>query len=150
MPMSARLFMRSWAIDEHKYNFISFNLEKLRSALATVTESVQNRMHAVPSCGIDDRTSDDTSSLKISFTDLQFLISALNSRRNARMLGLLKQDLLPNQLSRPCAGFLLWTPTVHQKVLTLCWGKENRIAEQPVVVLQNAILIVLLAHQQDC
>jgi len=63
MLMSAKLSRRSCAIDERKYDFISFSFEKLRSALETVTGSVQNRMHAAPSSGIDDRTSDDSSRL---------------------------------------------------------------------------------------
>jgi len=82
MLMSAKLSRRSCAIDERKYDFISFSFEKLRSALETVTGSVQNRMHAAPSSGIDDRTSDDSSRLKTSLTDSQFLISSRNSRRN--------------------------------------------------------------------
>lgn len=82
MLMSAKLSRRSCAIDERKYDFISFSFEKLRSALETVTGSVQNRMHAAPSSGIDDRTSDDSSRLKTSLTDSHFLISSRKSRRN--------------------------------------------------------------------
>ena len=47
MLMSAKLSRRSCAIDERKYDFISFSFEKLRSALETVTGSVQNRIKIV-------------------------------------------------------------------------------------------------------
>jgi len=62
---------------------MSLSFEKLRSALGTVTGSVQNRIHAVPSSGIDGRTSDDSSRVRISFTDLGYTnsISWPNSRR---------------------------------------------------------------------
>ena len=82
MLISANPSRRSCAIDERKYDFISFNFGKLRSALEAVTGSVQNRIHAVPSSVIDDITSDDSSGVKTSLTDSQCLISSLNSRRN--------------------------------------------------------------------
>ncbi len=66
MLISARLSRRSCAIEERKYDFISFSFEKLRSAVATVTGSVQNNMHAVPSSGIEDRTSDDNNRVGVS------------------------------------------------------------------------------------
>jgi len=79
MLMSAKLSRRSCAIDERKYDFISFSFEKLRSALETVTGSVQNRMHAAPSSGIDDRTSDDSSRLKTSLTRRRVLKRNMNN-----------------------------------------------------------------------
>ena len=82
--MSAKPSRRSCAIDEREYNFISFKLEKLRSALATVTGNVQNRICALPSSGIDDKISHDRIRTKISLTDSHLIISKRNSRQNNR------------------------------------------------------------------
>ena len=91
MLKSAKPSRRSCAIDERKYDFIGFNLKKLRSALATVTGNVQNRIHSLPSSGIDDKISHDKIRPKISLSDPHLILS---EQIHDGITKLLKQNLL--------------------------------------------------------
>jgi hypothetical protein len=135
MLISARLSRRSCAIDERKYDFMSLSFEKLRSALETMTGSVQNRIHAVPSSGIDDRTSDDSSRVRISLTDSLFSISWRNSRRNDLTS---ETRASPKSLSTPFADFGPRFRDVHQTISTKHLEIKNWISRQRSAVLQIA------------
>jgi len=67
-----------------RYVFINFNLEKERSALATVTGIVANNLQTVASAGTDDMILELIMSFSKSKTVFDVSISPQNSRLNNR------------------------------------------------------------------
>ena len=78
--LSSQVFLETF--ETWKYVFISFNLEKERSTVTTVTGIVANRIRSLYTCEKDELTR--ISSIKWSITDCRPAISFLNSLTNER------------------------------------------------------------------